>query len=501
MFFPGEETVKTAGRAVSKLSAGLVRAMSSLWIWPFELEQKIGEGGMGVVYRGRYVKNDRRVAVKLLPPEIADPTILSRFEREVELLKTLRHPHIVHTFGGVCEDNRRFYAMELVEGGTLEELLKSRGGCLPWERVIELGLQMCSALEHAHKQGVIHRDIKPGNFLLTTSGKVKLSDFGLATVMSGNKLTASGKTVGSFRYMAPEQVRGKPDPVPQTDLYALGCVLFQMVAGRPPFDGNTPAELLKKQLEQPAPRLTAYAPETPAALDALIDSLLRKRIEDRPSSAVEVAASLRSITMTTVAGISFKNKPSFSPAAEAGRSLPADFSERIAARGLTAVRPTWLTFTLCTAIFALLLLGDSFRKRNRELRQAEQLWIDAYENGDRSERLQAAEALGKLGAHSDDCVRVLEDGLDDEDVQVRAATARALGESGVNSRHLMGKLTKLNRRDKNRLVRHAAAAALQKIREAEPQSNRWSSPLLLSIGYVAVMIGLVVLHRRGNSRE
>lgn len=116
--------------------------MESRWIWPFELQDKLGEGGMGVVYRARYVGNDRIVAVKLIPPEVAaDPTLLARFEREMDVLKQLRHPNIVHSFGGVCDNQQRFYAMELVEGGTLADILRDRGR-LAWDTVIEYGLQM-----------------------------------------------------------------------------------------------------------------------------------------------------------------------------------------------------------------------------------------------------------------------------------------------------------------------------------------------------------------------
>ena len=112
------------------------------WIWPFELKERLGEGGMGVVYRGRYVVKNIDVAVKMLPDDVTNPVVLARFEREMEVLKTLRHPNIVRSFGGVCEDKQRFYAMELMQGGSLEDQLQERGR-LPWETVIEYGLQMC----------------------------------------------------------------------------------------------------------------------------------------------------------------------------------------------------------------------------------------------------------------------------------------------------------------------------------------------------------------------
>lgn len=185
--------------------------MPSLWIWPFELQEKIGEGGMGIVYQARYVKDDRLFAVKLIPAEITNKTLIARFEREIEILKTLRHPNIVRAFGGVCEDKQRFYAMELVDGGTLWDKIQTHG-FLPWEKVTDWGQQMCAALAYAHAKGIIHRDVKPNNFLVTKAGQLKLSDFGLVSVMSEAKLTADGRTLGTVQYMSPEQIRGKPPP-------------------------------------------------------------------------------------------------------------------------------------------------------------------------------------------------------------------------------------------------------------------------------------------------
>jgi len=456
--------------------------MKSLWIWPFELEEKIGEGGMGVVYRGRYVKNNRRVAVKLLPEDVADEIILKRFEREVELLKTLRHPNIVHSFGGVCEDKRRFYAMELVEGGSLDTLLRSRGGSLPWERVIELGVQMCSALQYAHEMGVVHRDIKPGNFLLTKDGQVKLGDFGLATVIAGNKLTASGKTVGSFRYMAPEQVRGKPDPVPQTDLYGLGCVLFLMLTGRPPFDGMTAAELLQKQLEARPPRVTEFATDCPASLERLIDSLLRKSIDERPQSAVAVAQALRSVTLTTMASVTSR-----SPALDVTREVRTIPDVPSAAREPKPATPRWLTWSLAGAVVVLLVVCGYLFNRNRQLAEAEQLWIDAYQNGDRDAKIKAAEALGKLAPRSKRAMRTLGDGLSAGPAWQQVATIQALGNTGAAGRPHMERLMGLQRNAESEQIRYAAAESLKKLREAPESSLSWMTFLfwLIVAGCVA----------------
>jgi serine/threonine-protein kinase len=469
--------------------------MKSLWIWPFELEEKIGEGGMGVVYRGRYVKNNLRVAVKLLPEDVADETILKRFEREVDLLKALRHPNIVHSFGGVCEDKRRFYAMELVDGGTLEGLLKARGGSLPWERVIELGVQMCAALQYAHEMGIVHRDVKPGNFMLTKDGQVKLGDFGLATVTSGHKLTASGKTVGSFRYMAPEQVRGTPPPVPQTDLYALGCVLFLMLTGRPPFDGASAAELLQKQLDARPPRVTEFAPDCPVALERLIDSLLRKSIDERPQSAAAVAQALQSVTLTTLATI-----PARSAALEVTREAPTlrglrdDFGRKLPAA------PRWLTLSLAGAVVLLLAVSGYLINRNRQLAEAEQLWIDAYQNGDRNTKIKAAEALGKLAQRSKTALRTLEAGISEGPSWQREATIRALGNSGTAGRPYIDRLRGVHRNSENQQVRYAADEAIKNLRNAPERGCPWGTVLFWLVLVGGIAGGYVYWRKQGSAR-
>ena len=268
----------------------------SLWIWPFELKEQIGEGGMGVVYRARYVVNDRELAVKMVPADVTDKTALARFEREMAVLKDLKHPNIVRCFGGVCENKRRFYAMELIPGGSLEDLLQQRGK-FSWEQVVEYGLQMCAALECSHRHGVVHRDVKPGNFLIAANGRLKLSDFGLASVSTNRRITQMGKTAGTFLYMAPEQIRGK-DLSPQTDLYALGCVLFELLSGRPPFVAETPAATLHMHCKRPPPRITETVLDCPVALEQLIDHLLAKDPTARPESASGVARVLRTVTQT-----------------------------------------------------------------------------------------------------------------------------------------------------------------------------------------------------------
>jgi serine/threonine-protein kinase len=181
--------------------------MAERRIGPFIIGRQLGAGGMGVVYRAVYTETGREVALKVLPPGlIGDDKIRARFEREIGILKKLSHPNIVRYYGGGTHEGQRWYAMELIDGGAVSQLLKRRGRLTP-EQAIEAGRQLCAALEHAHNAGIIHRDLKPGNLFITTRGRIKLGDFGIARDTEASPLTAAGKTVGTYAYMAPEQIR------------------------------------------------------------------------------------------------------------------------------------------------------------------------------------------------------------------------------------------------------------------------------------------------------
>lgn len=273
-------------------------------VGPFELERKLGVGGMGIVYLARYLKTGQRVAVKVLSPDLmADQKVAKRFEREMKILKKLKHPHIIQYYGGSTSGNQWFYAMELVKGGSLQQLIK-RNGPLSWERAIEYGLQMSKALEHAHSVGVIHRDLKPANLLLTSKGVMKLSDFGIARDMQSTALTAAGKTVGTMAYMSPEQITGKHPISAKTDLYAFGCVLFEMLTGRTPFVSETAPEMLFKHLDEEPPSTREYNIEVPIYLDQLIHELLEKDPDDRPFDALAVQVKLEEVKKRIAAGAS-----------------------------------------------------------------------------------------------------------------------------------------------------------------------------------------------------
>jgi serine/threonine-protein kinase len=269
--------------------------MAERQLGPFLLGQKLGGGGMGVVYRAQYTKTGQQVALKLLPAELSTkPRLVARFERELAILKKLKHPNVVTYLGGGKLGEQHYLAMELVEGGSLAVELKRRGK-FPWEEVIRIGSQVCAALEHAHERGIIHRDLKPSNLLLTKRGEIKLADFGVARDNDATALTAAGRTVGTFAYMAPEQIRGEPPVTAKTDLYALGCVLYELLTGTPPFSAETPGELLYQHMDKKPVRVSTLALECPVWFDTLVSQLLEKEPEKRPRDATAVTLALTEI--------------------------------------------------------------------------------------------------------------------------------------------------------------------------------------------------------------
>lgn len=264
-------------------------------IGPFEIERQIGVGGMGLVYSAIYPETGKRVAVKILSPGlIADPKLLKRFEREIEILNRLNHPNIVKYYGGGTENNQRYFAMEFIDKGSLQQVLKKRGR-LSWDKAIHVGRQVSSALEHAHNAGIIHRDLKPANLFLSTKGKLKLGDFGIARDTEATALTAAGKTVGTYAYMAPEQIQAGLPITRKTDLYALGCLLYEVIVGETPFQSENPMDMLMQHMNDDPYDVREKVPDCPPQLDRLIGRLLAKEPDDRPYDALAVHTELGEI--------------------------------------------------------------------------------------------------------------------------------------------------------------------------------------------------------------
>src|SRR5512134_3059810 len=273
---------------------------------PYESIAPIGAGGMGEVFRARDTRLGREVAVKVLPEHLsAQPEIRARFEREAKMVSSLNHPNICTLFDVGREGETDFLVMELVEGETLAARL-TRGG-LQAAELLRIGIQVADALDRAHRAGVIHRDLKPGNVMLTKSG-AKLMDFGLAraTAMAGptgssltmaasptvaQPLTAEGTIVGTFQYMSPEQLEGSEADA-RADLWALGCVLYEMATGRCAFEGKSQASLIAAVMHtQPAP-VSQVSSLSPPAFDSLVGACLAKDPADRIQSAHDVKLQL-----------------------------------------------------------------------------------------------------------------------------------------------------------------------------------------------------------------
>lgn len=259
----------------------------------FRIEREIGIGGMGTVYLATHLGLDRPVAVKIIKPEFAgDRDVADRFLREARTMAKLRHPHAAMIFdAGNLPDGRHFIIMEFVEGETLSQALAREGRFTP-TRAVQIATQVCDVLEEAHRLGIIHRDLKPSNIMLGDRG-VCVLDFGVAKVLASSAestathaSTGSGQLVGTPRYMSPEQCLGQRVGA-RSDLYSLGVLLYEMLAGRPPFVDPLQSALLVKQATAPAPALPKLRQDIQRPLALAVHSLLAKRPEDRPRTAAE----------------------------------------------------------------------------------------------------------------------------------------------------------------------------------------------------------------------
>jgi len=261
----------------------------------YRVEQELGRGGMAKVYRGQDTVLGRTVAIKILAPQFADDQdFVHRFRREAQAAARISNQNLVSVFDTGSDDGVHFIVMEYVEGRTLADLIAGGGRILP-DRAIEIGIDVCHALEAAHAQGVIHRDIKPGNIMLDEKGRVKVTDFGIARVTSTSETIAQTAAVlGTASYLSPEQAQGQPVDG-RSDLYSLGCVLFEMVTGRAPFLGDSPVAVASKHvLEQPTPP-SRLNPDVSPDLDAVILRALAKNPANRYQTAEEFREDLERV--------------------------------------------------------------------------------------------------------------------------------------------------------------------------------------------------------------
>ncbi|MGA3212560.1 MAG: protein kinase, partial [Terriglobales bacterium] len=275
---------------------------------PYEIQSPLGAGGMGEVYRARDTRLDRTVAVKILPSHLSEnPEARQRFDREARAISSLNHPNICTLHDVGHQDGVDFLVMECLEGETLADRL--RKGPLASDQLLKYGIEICEGLEQAHRTGVVHRDLKPGNVMLTKAG-AKLMDFGLAkavepamppassltmtrsTPAGSQPLTARGTVVGTFQYMSPEQVEGKEADA-RSDIFALGAVLYEMATGKRAFDGKTTASVIAAVLERNPPSIASVQPMSPPALAQVVKTCLAKDPDDRFQNVHDVKLQLQ----------------------------------------------------------------------------------------------------------------------------------------------------------------------------------------------------------------
>jgi serine/threonine protein kinase/Tfp pilus assembly protein PilF len=297
----------------------------------YTILEKLGEGGMGVVYKAHDTKLDRIVALKFLPgPLLSSPDEVARFEQEAKAISALADPHIA-TIHDIDEgDGQRFLVLEYLPGGTLKEKLKrlnASGSELPISDVVSYGLQITEGLSHAHRRGIIHRDIKTDNIMLTEGGYLKITDFGLAKLKGGVDLTRAGSTIGTASYMSPEQVQNQTVDQ-RSDIFSFGVVLFELLTGRLPFRGEHEASLAYSIVHEEPPAPHSLRAGTPAALEHVVLRCLEKETQKRYQTADDIASALRHIGET-------KESPKKAP----GRR----------------VRRTWILFPVAVLLVAVLL--------------------------------------------------------------------------------------------------------------------------------------------------
>ncbi|HEY1249542.1 MAG TPA: protein kinase [Thermoanaerobaculia bacterium] len=275
---------------------------------PYEIVAPIGAGGMGEVYRAKDTRLERTVAVKVLPQHLSSaPEVRQRFEREAKTISQFSHSHICALYDVGREGETEYLVMEFLEGETLSDRLAK--GALPLEQTLRYGVEIADALDKAHRQGIVHRDLKPGNVMITKSG-VKLLDFGLAKAMTppeqksgvtslptvmgsaGQNLTQEGTILGTFQYMAPEQLEGREADA-RTDIFAFGCLLYEMATGRKAFSGGTQASLISSIMKEDPPPISQVTPMSPPALDRVVRKSLAKDPEDRWQNAADLGSELK----------------------------------------------------------------------------------------------------------------------------------------------------------------------------------------------------------------
>jgi serine/threonine-protein kinase len=337
----------------------------------YKVLEKIGEGGMGSVYRAEHTVLGSPAAVKLLLPMwTQDAVVVDRFFHEAKAASAIRHVGIVEVFDyGRLANDQAWIAMEHLRGENLTELFMRTGAPLDASLVQQLAIQILGALDAAHVAGVVHRDLKPDNIYLVRDPsapgavRVKLLDFGIAKLGAdrfGEKAKTKGGTIlGTPAYMAPEQCKGGSDVDARADLYALGCIMFELLTGRPPFVAQGGGEIMAMHIYEPAPRLSSYAPHLPPDLEALIAKLLIKNPGDRMPSAAYALAALERIALPPLGEVMVRGErpPTYSPAAAMQTVMLPDIPPLPAPSRLVPIAV--LLIALAIAAAAVVVIGFS----------------------------------------------------------------------------------------------------------------------------------------------
>ncbi len=410
----------------------------------YVITDRIGAGGMGIVYRARHEVVGRDVAIKFLSPDLAmEPNNRKRFLREAKAANRIDHEHIIDiTDYGETDDGLVYLVMEYLDGEPLSKVI-ARGPLAPY-RALDIAMQMAAALARAHELDVVHRDIKPDNVYVLTrtvgGDFIKLLDFGLAKMKGEMRLTASGAVFGTPEYMAPEQARGSP-LTGKADLYGLGCVLYEMLSGRPPFSGSAP-DLILKHIREPPPRLEA--PDVPPELEALVMRLLEKDPARRHADAYHVLEELRAIGETLPRPSTLPTIPQIDAAALFGAQQDHVVTREVPREPSSNAPEAWA----------------------RRLLRLRELSARAHPEGP---PLWLTEAFVELDA------RVAELGERRAELDAAATAARKHEEEARNVRLRLGRAVDVLGRDESRLLREleelsrAHADARQRLAHAEPQ--------------------------------
>jgi tRNA A-37 threonylcarbamoyl transferase component Bud32 len=258
----------------------------------YKIIEEVGRGGFADVYKAIDTTLDRTVALKFLEPRLLrEPTFAERFQREAKLAANLKHPNIVfvHEFG--WEAGTVYIAMEFLEGPTLKEVILEEGA-LPPRRIVNMVEQMASALDYAHRRGLVHRDIKPSNIMVGVGDHVMVMDFGIAKAATQTALTTTGRIFGTPEYMSPEQAEGLEEPDARSDIYSLGVVVYEMFTGKVPFSGTTPLSIMRGHADKPPPQPSEIKPDVSPAVETVLLKALAKKREERHQTAGEMARAL-----------------------------------------------------------------------------------------------------------------------------------------------------------------------------------------------------------------